>query len=76
MAVINDVVGSNHNRKLRVEEFRGFALVDNYDPLIFVNGADSKSAQMFILAHELAHSWLGEEGKSQGLSFYPLIIQL
>ena len=47
MAVINGVVGNNTYRRLSVEEFRGFALTDPYAPLIFVNGADAKSAQMF-----------------------------
>ncbi len=66
MAVINGVVGNNTHRKLNVEEFRGFSLCDDYTPLIFINGADAKSAQMFTMAHELAHIWLGKAG--EGLS--------
>ncbi len=64
MLMSSSIVENNTTRTLRVDEFRGFALSDPYAPLIFVNAADSTSAQMFTIVHELAHVWLGESGVS------------
>lgn len=59
--VFNGKVGDNTNRTIKVDECRGFCLLDKYAPYIFINSADSKCAQLFTLLHETAHIFIGYE---------------
>ncbi len=55
----NSVVGFNNSRPIPVKVCRGFTLIDDYAPFIFVNSKDAKGAQMFTLIHEFTHILTG-----------------
>ena len=67
--VFNGIVENNTNRPIKVDECRGFILVDEIAPFMFINNADGKAAQMFTIVHELAHIWTGH---SAGFDFRKL----
>ena len=60
VVMINGIVGQNTHRTLNINEFRAFAIVDEWAPLIFINGTDSENGKLFSLLHESAHIWAGE----------------
>jgi Zn-dependent peptidase ImmA (M78 family) len=67
--VFNGIVENNTSRPIKVDECRGFVLVDEMAPFMFINNADGKAAQMFTIVHELAHIWTGH---SAGFDFKQL----
>ena len=58
--MLNGTACGNTHRPLNIEEFRAFAMYDDYAPLIFINGKDNENARLFSLLHEVAHIWLKE----------------
>ncbi len=62
LTVATSLGGNNTRRPLDENEFRGFALVDEIAPLIFVNTRQTLNGQIFTLAHEFAHVWHGTSG--------------
>ncbi len=70
----NGVVKNNTRRKLNIEEFRGFVIMDEYAPLIFINSQDSTNGKLFTLIHEMVHVFLGQDdlnnsGSSNDIGF-------
>ena len=53
-------VGCNTRRRLDINEFRAFTLVDAHAPLIFINTADAPNGRLFSLLHETAHIFFGK----------------
>ncbi len=62
LTVATSMVENNTRRPLDENEFRGFALVDDLAPLVFVNTHQTLNGQIFTLAHEFAHIWRGASG--------------
>ena len=75
LVMMSGIVGKNTHRALDVNEFRAFAIMNDWAPLIFINTSDSYSAKLFSLVHETVHIWLGKsdffndrQGNTSGVS--------
>lgn len=71
MINFNGIVENNTHRAIPVNECRGFVLVNQMVPFLFVNAADAKAAQLFTIIHELAHIWLGESAGFENQNLLP-----
>lgn len=60
IVMLNGIVGNNTHRPLEIDEFRAFAMLDEYAPLIFINSNDSAGGKVFSLLHEFVHLCIGE----------------
>lgn len=70
IVAFSSTVGFSNARSIDVNDCRGFCLVDQHAPFIFVNSKDAKQAQLFTLAHEFAHILLGYSagmGSNEGM---------
>ncbi|SEK90176.1 Zn-dependent peptidase ImmA, M78 family [Ruminococcus sp. YRD2003] len=60
IVMMSGIVENNTHRSLQIDEFRAFALVNEYAPLIFINSNDSINGKVFSLIHEFVHICIGE----------------
>ena len=60
IVMMNGIVGNTTHRPLEINEFRAFAIADEYAPLIFINSNDSTNGKLFSLLHEFAHILIGK----------------
>lgn len=71
IVTFNGIVGTNTHRVIDVNECRGFVLVNQKAPFLFINSGDAKAAQMFTILHELAHVWLGKSAGFDNQNLLP-----
>lgn len=69
LVMSSGVAAGNTHRSLDINEFRGFALSDEYASVIFINAKDSIAARSFTLMHELAHIAIAQGGVSNTNSY-------
>jgi len=62
--VMRSGVVGNSKRAVDSSEAQGFAIADEYAPVVFVNSSDFLAARIFTMAHELVHIWLGQSAVS------------
>lgn len=55
LVMMSGIVGNNTHRRLSVNEFRAFALKDDFSPLIFINRNDTDTGLLFSIIHEFIH---------------------
>lgn len=60
VVMFQSMIGFQTSRKIPVSECRGFTLVDDLAPCIFINNDDAPGAKLFTLAHEFVHILMGE----------------
>jgi len=61
IVIVKGFVRTNTRRRLSINEFRAFALCDEYAPTIFINSKDSDNGRLFSIIHEFAHILLGTD---------------
>lgn len=65
LVIISGISDNSHTKDtIELNEARGYAIYDDYAPLIFINTNDSEKGKIFTLFHELAHIMLSSSGIS------------